>query len=373
MKIKSIKLHHIAIPFSTSIGHSLKKRARSASIVLAVYDDQGNVGYGEGAPRVYVTGKSIKEVMTSGKAILDCGIDQTFESLDSIKHFCKALSIWVDFPSIITAFEIALLDLLGQNQQCSMGKFIENNNTFTPIYSAILPFLPYEKLIKWLGIIQQLELKQLKVKVGQADDEKHLKLIRKSLGDTIDIRLDANRAWNLDEAITNIRRLETYNISGIEEPLVAEQITQLPYLARKISTPLILDESVFTMEHAQYFAKFIPANQLIYNLKISKSGGILATSDLHQYASSKGIECQLGCNVGETAILSAVGRHFAQTHALKYLEGSYAPFFMEDDISAKPISFSKAGQTQKLTAPGLGIQIDQEKLTRFSQSSICLN
>ena len=373
MRIKKIDLYHIAIPFSTVIQHNLKKRSTTASLVVRVTDEKGRTGFGEGAPRTYVTGNSVQSVLNKGKLLLKCCIGKTFHTVEEIQSIIDSIEKQEQYPALITAIEIALLDLIGQHQKASIGQMLAPNNAFTPVYSAVLPFLSTEKLKFWLTKVKQLKIKEIKVKVGQEEDEKTLDLVRKLLGDAISIRLDANRSWTYPEALIKIKRLESFGICGIEEPLIPEELKHLSNLANGINTPVILDESVYTLKHAAYYAKRIPSEQLIFNLKLSKLGGILATSKLHQYAQHQGIVCQLGCNVGETAILSSVGRQFAQSHQLKHLEGSYAPFFMKDDLGKDPMFFSEYGLGKNITDPGLGIDLNTEKLERYSISSYCLN
>ena len=225
-------------------------------------------------------------------------------------------------------------------------------------------------MIYWLEKINALGIQQIKVKVGQGKDLATLTLVREILGDQVDIRLDANRAWSFEQALEVIPQLEKFGISGIEEPLQGTEVEQLPRLARYIQTPLILDESVIHLADAQYYADRIPASQLIYNLKISKCGGFYGASEIHQFAQHRGISCQLGCNVGETAILSAAGRHFAATHSLKYLEGSYGAFFMEGDLSQNSINFGHLGEWKALKLPGLGVEVAPSKLDNYSKDAI---
>ena len=62
----------------------------------------------------------------------------------------------------------------------------------------------------------------------------------------------------------------------------------------------------------------------LFNLRLSKCGGFIPSLRLAQFARAHGLGCQLGCQVGETAILSAAGRHFAASvGGLRYVEGSY--------------------------------------------------
>ena len=62
----------------------------------------------------------------------------------------------------------------------------------------------------------------------------------------------------------------------------------------------------------------------LFNLRLSKCGGFIPSLRLAQLARRHGLGYQLGCQVGETAILVAAGRHFASSVAdIRYLEGSY--------------------------------------------------
>ena len=63
MIINHIKIHTIHIPFKFPINHNLKNRANSESVILAVHTESGKIGYGEGVPCSYVTGKSTQEII----------------------------------------------------------------------------------------------------------------------------------------------------------------------------------------------------------------------------------------------------------------------------------------------------------------------
>ncbi len=373
MKIDKIKAYPVRIPFSTSIDHNLKQRSYSESIVISIQNTNGMIGYGEGAPRTYVTNESLAETLSVFKSHIIPSHYPVINTLNDIKAWCDQLLKAYNMPSLVSALEIALLDLWGQSQQCSIASLLNAQQTNPICYSGVLPYLPLSKLEQWLALISSLKLQHLKVKVGHAKDLACLAKVRQNLGDEIDIRVDANRSWTFEEAVQNINQLRQFNISCVEEPLIPSQISMLSKLSQQIETPLLLDESVYTLDHAAHYIKCIEPEKLLFNLKISKSGGLLKTSELYHFAKENGIGCQLGCNVGETAILSAAGRIFAQTHHLKYLEGSFAPFFMEDDISKTPISFSKGGKAKRIEGYGLGISIDPLKLQKYSQASAIAN
>ena len=84
----------------------------------------------------------------------------------------------------------------------------------------------------------------------------------------------------------------------------------------------MLDESLCGMVDAERAATGKLCD--LFNLRLSKCGGFIATLRLAQFARKQGLGYQLGCQVGETAILSAAGRHFASgVRDIRYLEGSY--------------------------------------------------
>ena len=106
----------------------------------------------------------------------------------------------------------------------------------------------------------------------------------------------------------------------------------------------------------------------LFNLRISKCGGVLPTLRLAGYAARHGIGCQLGCQVGETAILSAAGRQFAcGVRGLLALEGSYDRRLVRESLGTRDITFGWGGLAPALTGGGLGITVDEAALERVTR------
>ena len=85
---------------------------------------------------------------------------------------------------------------------------------------------------------------------------------------------------------------------------------------------------------------------------------------LAQLAKRHGLGYQLGCQVGETAILSAAGRHFATSVAdLRHVEGSYDRHLVWERLSVEDITFSRrGGRAPALVGCGLGITVDPARV-----------
>ncbi|MBY0457804.1 MAG: dipeptide epimerase, partial [Gemmataceae bacterium] len=101
----------------------------------------------------------------------------------------------------------------------------------------------------------------------------------------------------------------------------------------------------------------------LFNLRLSKCGGFIPSLRLAQLARRHGLGYQLGCQVGETAILSAAGRHFATSVAdLRYLEGSYDRHLVWESLSSEDLTFSRSGWAPALVGSGLGFTLDPARL-----------
>jgi muconate cycloisomerase len=84
---------------------------------------------------------------------------------------------------------------------------------------------------------------------------------------------------------------------------------------------------------------------------------------LAELATRHGLGYQLGCQVGETAILSAAGRHFATSvKDIRYLEGSFDRHLLKNWLSPDDITFGRGGWAPMLTGSGLGVAIDPARI-----------
>jgi muconate cycloisomerase len=101
----------------------------------------------------------------------------------------------------------------------------------------------------------------------------------------------------------------------------------------------------------------------LFNLRLSKCGGFLPTLRLAELAVRHGLGYQLGCQVGETAILSAAGRQFAcGVGGIRFLEGSFDRHLVADALGETDITFGRGGSAPALPGGGLGVAIDAARV-----------
>jgi muconate cycloisomerase len=211
---------------------------------------------------------------------------------------------------------------------------------------------------------------QVKVKVGSQgqDDPRRLKWLRMILGRRMDIRLDANEAWPATELIGRLQPLLRFRPTAIEQPVPHEEVDALAELRSKIGVPVMLDESLCGFPDAE--ASLARRTADLFNVRLSKCGGILPSLRIIGLAQRSGLGVQFGCHPGETALLSAAGRHVASRVAgLRYVEGSYDRHILAANLTRQDLTFGYRGVARPVNGPGLGVEVDHAALERMTASS----
>jgi muconate cycloisomerase len=214
-------------------------------------------------------------------------------------------------------------------------------------------------------------LRHVKVKVGMGDDVARVGALREALGPDASLRLDANGAWGVDQAIEVLNAVAPLDIACVEQPIPRGPLTELKRLKRSCPVPIMADESLVTLGDADALI----AEQAVdaFNIRISKCGGLARSVEIARRAAQARIRLQVGAQVGETAILSAAGRHLAAAlEDIAFVEGSYGTLLLTEDVSAESVRFGHRGEAPLLRGPGLGIRVLEERLRRYARQVIDL-
>ena len=200
-------------------------------------------------------------------------------------------------------------------------------------------------------------MRHFKLKVGFPDDDQRLKAVWRIIGRRVlkgkaTLRLDANSAWSRFEAIEKLTAWKNYQFAGVEQPLVKGSEEELISLREQTGVKIFHDESLVTMEDAERLDELGVADG--FNIRVSKCGGLMPALRLANFARMRRIEIQLGCMVGETSILSAIGVHFLKNvPGVDYCEGSFGNLLLADDVTKRSLR-SAGRQTSKSRRRRLG-------------------
>lgn len=357
--------------FQSPIKHSLATHEGSENLVLRVTTADDIMGYGEGVPRTFVTGEVLSDSLSFLHEVLAPELlTRKFQSpqglVIGLEDLYRNMQAW-RHPGAFCALETALLDAAGHTWQMSVADLIGPKLRKSLVYSAVIPMMSPEQMGQIFNLVKLNHMGFVKLKVGTDRDLENLRLAREQLGFDVDIRVDANSAWSPSEAIARLAEMEPYRISAVEQPVAKADFAGLKQVREGVRIPVIADESLCTEEDARRLIE-LEACQ-IFNIRLSKCGGLGAATRIRRMADEAGILCQLGCHVGETSILSAAGRHFALTVPhLSFVEGSFSPFLLAKDVVSQPVIFNGGGMAYELPGSGLGIEVLEEVLAELAVS-----
>ena len=381
MKIAALHAYQVRIPLRRRIRHAAHTRTETDNLLVRCVLEDGSEGWGEGVPRDYVTGETIASAFDLLRRSDLASQREDCLDFEQAVAFAERVQLapvpgderGCEGNAARCALELAILDAYGRHFGRSLSDVVrplapEIYQPQTRVrYSGAITTARTIKTLTAAIVFRIYRFKQVKIKVGMEgyNDRHRLGMMRRWGGRKIDIRLDANEAWTPANVVERIRDLEQFGISAVEQPLPHADTAVLRDVRRRVRTPIMLDESLCS----RYDAERAVEGQIcdLFNIRLSKCGGFIPSLRLAQFAKQQGLGFQLGCQVGETAVLSAAGRHFAASVAgLRYLEGSYDRHLVREALATKDLTFGWGGWAKALPGPGLGITLDLQALQRVA-------
>lgn len=375
MRITRIETRIVEIPVENPYVYSHGALKAFGNVLVWVHTDEGIVGIGEAS---FVPGGGVsEETPESTKPTIDRYLSPAVVGEDpfDIERLHRKMDAVV--PRNLVAkggIDLALWDVMGKalNQPVYrlLGGMIEPKILCTYTLSIDTP----ENMAEQAILRKQQGYKTLVVKIGREPhtDLERLRLVREAVGDEVNLRLDANEAYWPDQAIAIIRQMEKYRPEFVEEPVKRWDVDGMARVAQAVDTPISSDESNTTLDSVMRLIQSRAAD--IINIKISKNGGLFRSKKIAAVAEAAGIPCIVG-GANTYEIGRQACRHFAVSTGQAQMgmgsEGC-APASQSkiDDVTRRVITYEDVtagqGYVQVLPGPGLGVELDEEKMRRFS-------
>jgi len=385
MRIIELTARHVRIPLKKKIEHASHVRSENDTLVVCCRLDDGSTGWGEGLPRPYVTGETIETAMgqfaeTDWRSQLAGDID----SLAGVVPLCGRMKL-AGSPakgqrdcfgnSVRCAVELSILDAVGRATETPLSKVTALVPESMPIreardevrYSGVITAMGgIKKTIRAAGM-RLYGFPDIKLKVGMdgTNDPTAVALMRRVFGPDRDLRIDANEAWTCENLEDKLRPLLPFRISSVEQPVPHAAVDGLADIRQRLDVPIMLDESLCSLDDGHSAIERATCD--LFNIRLSKCGGYINSLKLAALAHNAGLGYQLGCQVGETGILSAAGRHFAASvGGIRWVEGSYDRHLVHERLTVEDLTFKSGGRAPALTGAGLGVNIDHAAVERVT-------
>jgi o-succinylbenzoate synthase len=313
MKISNIYTKSLKAPLKTPFVTSLRRVDALEDLVVIIECDDGSLGYGEGAPTPQITGETIGSMLATIEYIKPHLIGKEIEDFDTILGTVHR-SI-VKNTTAKSALEIAMYDLRAKSMKLPLYAMLGGTKT---VFSTDITISMgnIDKMIADSLHAVELGYKTLKIKIGDnpKTDAERIISIHHALGKNIGLRLDANQGWTAKESVTLLHALEKKDIIAefIEQPVGADDIDGLKYIKQRVQTPLLADESIFSLKDARRLLEMQAIDYV--NIKLAKTAGITEALKLADLSNEFGVKCMMGCML-EGPIGVAAGVHVASAKA----------------------------------------------------------
>jgi len=386
MKIDHIRVIHARIPLKKQIKHASHVRNENDTILVRCLLSDGTIGWGEGLPRPYVTGETIESAWNHLTKLPSRQLEFPIREPDATLHDIEE----IEFPiptdkrdcfgnAARCALELAILDACGQLWERPLSKIIADIPGMEPLiqrrnqvrYVSVMTSMSYLKTVTRSVLFRCNGFQQCKVKVGVngVDDAKMLRLIRRIMGQRTTLRLDANEAWQPDELERKVAPLLPCVIASLEQPVRHENVSGLASIRQRMQTPIMLDESLCSISDGKRAIEQGLCD--LFNVRLSKCGGVIRSARLAKMATDARLAFQLGCQVGETGILSAAGRQFATVVGNPVaVEGSFDRHLVKEPLTTTDLTFGFGGMAPVLKQHGLGVTIDPAAVERVTVKQV---
>jgi len=261
----------------------------------------------------------------------------------------------------LSYIDIAIWDIIGKACKQPIHRLLGGHRTKVPAYgSGINLPLSLDEFVKQNRMFLDMGFKMVKMKIGQRDkseDLRRIKAVRDTVGDEVDIAVDANNMYGVNTAIYMAKKMERYDIYWFEEPVLLDNLDGIVRLAKSTSIPI----AGYELENTKYGFKELIARGAIGVCQADATicGGITEYRKIAALAECYGIPmAPHGVDQLHVPLTAAIPNGLI-------VEWMYALGARIADLIKDPI-VPKDGMMECKTVPGIGIEVSDEAVKKYS-------
>jgi D-galactarolactone cycloisomerase len=318
INIQQIETFVLRYPLTRPVQTSFGLMFDRPMVLVRVTNNDGQQGWGEiwcNFPSVGAEHRKRLADEILAPLIIGKQFDKPQDLYDYLTRSVEILTIQCaepgPFAQAIAGIDLAVWDLAARLNEKPLWQFMGGINPLVKVYASGLNPTNPERLAAE-KYKQGFRAFKLKIGFGEQTDGDNLDNLRNTLGDDVDLMVDANQSWNLTEAKRRVKFLEAFNLRWLEEPM---KVTTPPEawkeLADSTNIPLAGGENIMGKEQ---FEQVIEAGSLkVIQPDIAKWGGFSDCLPVaHSIRQSSALYCPhyLGGGIGllcSAHLLAAVG------------------------------------------------------------------
>jgi muconate cycloisomerase len=381
MGIEKIDLFHVALP--TRRTHKWKGLTGDIGgyLLVRVTGSRGAVGWGE-APVIKDWGgdhgKYYGETPGITKQVIQRHLAPAVIGADASN--LANLHVLMDgaikgYPYAKASLEMAVYDLVGRSLGVPVHTLLGGRVRDAVPVAHSIGLLPVDEATAECVQVVKEGIRTIKIKVGvdPSRDVEIVRRVREAVGNAVDLCVDANQGYaGPAEAVRIIRAMEPARIKYVEQPV--EGLRAMAEVARVIETPVMADESAWTPQDVLEIIERRAAD--IISIYTTKPGGLYKAMQVAAVAHAAGLPCNVNGSV-ETGVGNLANIHLAAAALPVTLacvvpvstpaeaqHGQVAGIYYKDDLIKTPFHLVD-GAVQVPDGPGMGMEVDEEKVRKY--------
>ncbi|MBN2051095.1 MAG: dipeptide epimerase [Spirochaetales bacterium] len=356
MKIEDLRAVMLDVPLKKAYSIASRDIRSARLVLLEIRTKEGVYGYGSAAPCREVTGESpedsLRELNSDGLKTLLIGRDPiSFLSLSD-----ELAGVLPDVPAARAAVEIALLDCVGKHLGMPVYDILGCRVKPLPT-SVTVGICSPEETLRQVEEYRAAGFRFIKIKIGRSPEEdiERLIKIREAFGNTLELRVDMNQGYTMEDFRYFFQKTEQFRLELLEQPFPVQQTHLVDLLEPSVKKILAADENLQSPADALRLLQG-PEKFGIFNIKLMKCGGPRDAARIADLAALGGVKLMWGCN-DESVLSITAALHSAlacPATAFLDLDGSF-------DLAEDPCGGGfevREGILYPLSRPGYGVDVE---------------
>jgi L-alanine-DL-glutamate epimerase-like enolase superfamily enzyme len=363
MKIIKVEAIPFAIPYRKPLRFASGEVHAAEHVLVRVHTDDGVVGVAEAPPRPYTYGETQASIVAVIEQIFAPEVVGLSLLEREVRH--ARLERTVGNPAAKAAVDMAAWDALGRSLDLPVVQLL-GGYTDRMRVAHMVGFAPDAEMVAEAERVRdRYGVTTFKVKVGRCPIELDIRAcreLRAALGPGVELYVDGNRGWSASEAARALHAMADLDLTLAEELCPADDVLGRRWLVTQTPVPTVADESATTP--GEVTRELLGGSATMISIKTARTGFSTSQRILHQ-AEGLGAEVVMGNQIdGQIGTACSVVFGAAHRHASRRA-GELSNFLdMSDDLLTEPLQIV-GGELAVQPGPGLGIEIDPDKLAHY--------
>jgi L-alanine-DL-glutamate epimerase-like enolase superfamily enzyme len=367
VKITAIEAIPYAIPYRKPLRFASGEILAAEHVLVRVHTDSGLVGQADAPPRPFTYGETQASVTSVIRDLFAPTITGVGILEREVVH--ARMNRTVANPVAKAAIDMAIWDAIGQSLDVSVSELLGGYTDRLRV-SHMVGFAPPEQMVAEAQRIRdEYGITTFKVKVGRdpfTDDVAAVRALREALGPDIELYIDGNRGWTARDSARALRQMADLDLTFAEELCPADDVLGRRWLVSQSTIPMFADESVARL--GEVTRELLGGSATGISIKTSRTG-FTTSQRLVGLCEGLGVDVVIGNQI-DTQIGSLCSAAFGAAFPITARRPAELSNFLDqsDDLLAEPLEIAD-GELRVRQGPGLGIDIDEDKLAHYRTDS----